>query len=484
MNGEDKIATNPQDELKLKLPQPEVPAERPWADDVLYREELAKRLTNLIRTQSDPFTLSIHGNWGTGKTFLLKRWQKDLEIQTYKAIYFNAWEDDFCDDPLVAILGQLSDYFKSSRLKDLVDKVTRSAMPLIRQNMLGILRKYTGVTLELDRDNQAQPTPLDDYISQRATKDTLKEQLAEFATAVAKETGHPTIFIIDELDRCRPSFAIELLERVKHIFDVPNLVFVFGINRDELQKALQSIYGDIDADTYLRRFFDIELTLPKANSEFFARNLIEKFRLYKLLAWTNENREYSLAASQLEELITWFPALWTRLGLSLRDIDYCVRLISLVGKNMEKRESLNTWVLGLLITLKIRNLALYQRFVGGGCHAAEVVDYVDGLLPLAERDHQLLNTLTYIEVFLYRAEDRYDSVQRNESPILDQLKLLRDNEEPTRPEYLSQRTKDEKGTRRIKMLIELFENTQPWAGGTNIGVLAGLIELHQGFMAK
>ena len=69
------------------------------------------------------------------------------------------------------------------------------------------------------------------------------------------------VFIIDELDRCRPTFAIELLERVKHIFDVPNIVFVFGINREELTKSLRSVYGEIEAEEYLRRFFDMELRL-------------------------------------------------------------------------------------------------------------------------------------------------------------------------------------------------------------------------------
>ena len=47
------------------------------------------QLTNLISSQRAPFAISIHGNWGTGKTFLLKRWQVELENQKFKAIYFN-----------------------------------------------------------------------------------------------------------------------------------------------------------------------------------------------------------------------------------------------------------------------------------------------------------------------------------------------------------------------------------------------------------
>ena len=87
--------------------------DHPWHDDVLDREKIAERLTNLIRTQSVPFVVSIHGAWGTGKTFMLKRWQKQLEEEeSFQAIYFNAWDDDFCDDPLIAIIGQLSDYLQ------------------------------------------------------------------------------------------------------------------------------------------------------------------------------------------------------------------------------------------------------------------------------------------------------------------------------------------------------------------------------------
>ena len=88
MSEEIRAPGNPRDALKLKLPEPDVSAEKPWADDVLDREQLAARLTNLIQNQSAPFTFSIHGNWGTGKTFLLKRWQKDLEAQGFKCHLF------------------------------------------------------------------------------------------------------------------------------------------------------------------------------------------------------------------------------------------------------------------------------------------------------------------------------------------------------------------------------------------------------------
>ena len=149
MNQDSEILADQRGALKLKLPEPDVSSEQPWQDDVLKRKEIASRLTNIICNQSLPFVISIHGEWGTGKTFMLKRWQRDLENQDFKAIYFNAWEDDFCDDPLLSILGQLADHFKEDGLKQLARSAVEVALPLIRENALGVIRSTTALILGL-----------------------------------------------------------------------------------------------------------------------------------------------------------------------------------------------------------------------------------------------------------------------------------------------------------------------------------------------
>ena len=95
----------------LKVVEAEVNTSEPWSDDVLDREEIAERLTGIVRGQEAPFVISLDGRWGTGKTFLLKRWAQDLRNQDprWQAIYYNAWEDDFAGDPLLSITGQLSE---------------------------------------------------------------------------------------------------------------------------------------------------------------------------------------------------------------------------------------------------------------------------------------------------------------------------------------------------------------------------------------
>ena len=95
MSEKNQVIPNAKDSLQLKVLEEEVSLEKPWDDDVLERAQIATKLTKIVRNESVPLTISINGYWGTGKTFLLKRWQKDLERQGFKAIYFNSWEDDF-----------------------------------------------------------------------------------------------------------------------------------------------------------------------------------------------------------------------------------------------------------------------------------------------------------------------------------------------------------------------------------------------------
>ena len=201
------------------------------------------------------------------------------------------------------------------------------------------------------------------YASQRRTKDEIKEQLGELSDQVREETGKPVVFIIDELDRCRPTFAVELLERVKHIFDVPNMVFVFGVNRSELCSSLQSIYGEIDADIYLRRFFDMEFKLPEVETETFCKQLMDRFRLPELFASLTRSTGSFVHQQDIGELYNSIPAFWSRFGLSLRDLDYCVRSVAFVGRSLQPSHPTFPLLLGLLIPLKIKNNLMYRHLI-------------------------------------------------------------------------------------------------------------------------
>ena len=469
---------SPREELPLKLPDLIISPEDPWNDDVLGRRDLAARLTRLIQNQQAPFVISIDGSWGTGKTFLLQRWQKELKSQSFRAIYFNAWEDDFCDDPLLAILGQLSDDFKEGKLREFANELFQVAGSLLKQNALSVLHKHVGLDLEIKNKEQDQKNLLQEYLDQRATKDRLKQHLEKMSAAVLEETGHPLVFIIDELDRCRPTFAIELLERVKHIFDVPNLVFVFGINRSELCSALQSVYGEIDAAVYLRRFFDMEFTLPEIDSKVFCRNLMDRFDLAGYFSLLDDAGQTRIHSEDFRLLSDDLPSLWRHLGLSLRDMVYCVQVVSLVGRTVTLKSHMCPNLLLILIPLKIKNFDLYRKFMRGECRASEVMNYIDSLVPTGDLDDSDSTTLNIIEASLYQSETKPS--RSNKSPAaVDQLDLRLNGSDLTHPEFLSDRTKNS-DSERIRELRD-FCSPYPRFGfsGRLVDYVGQLIDLNQ-----
>ena len=465
--------------LTLKLPESDVALETPWQDDALGRIKVAEGLTNLVRHQSASFVIGIHGYWGTGKTFLLKRWQTQLQKEGFEAIYFNAWEDDFCDDPLLAILGQLSDHFKDQGLSSMVREVFESAVPLLKENLHSILQRHTGITLRVSPEEQTVDF-LDLYLNQRATKDELRASLANLSTKVGDDTGHPLIFIIDELDRCRPTFAIELLERVKHVFEVPNLVFVFGINRDELCASFQSVYGQINAEIYLRRFFDIEFTLPLADAEHFATHLIQRYHLEEFFANLDKQNRTTIHHQELSILSHAFPKLCSRLDLSLRDMDYCVRIMVVLATNLQPTHRFYPWLLGLLIPLKLVNPQLYRQFIDGVCHGSEVMDYIHGLVGEIEPDdYDVARVFDLAEAYAYCAAPR-----QAQNIALEQLQQLAEGKSPVHPEYLSKKTLSSDANRAAE-LARMMSSDGAWGAPNDLArYLGNLIDLQHNLVRR
>ena len=473
--------------LQLKLPEPQIQDEEPWADDALERSKVAERLTNLIREQSEPLVISLHGHWGTGKTFLLKRWQMQLEKDGFRAIYFNAWEDDFCDDPLVAIIGQLSDFFEQENLQELKGKIKEAAKSLLVQSALSVVRNVGGLNLDAVLEQFADKT-FDEYSQQREKKNELKAALQELSGRVKADTKHPLVFIIDELDRCRPTFAIELLERVKHIFDVPDMVFVLGINRDELCSSIRSVYGEIEADIYLRRFFDMEFLLPDVNSEVFCKRLIKRYQLEQFFTKLSERTGRTNYYHHFEQFTKFFQALCAYFSLSLRDIDYCIRLIVFVGKNATENYFMSELILPLLMILRLKNNTLYQEYMRGDRMGSDVMNYIDELIPPESRERSLEDNLNKLEIRLYltdrtRLEDTSKAVDEFERLYQN---LKKEQETPHTP-YLSERTQKSD----IERIEQLHSEIAEYYGRRRkiyyfskdlIARLSELIELSQSFI--
>ncbi|MDR3706340.1 MAG: P-loop NTPase fold protein [Paludibacteraceae bacterium] len=276
----------------IKHKDPEIPDDEPFKYCKLDRKKHADTLTAIVESYADGFVLALDSKWGTGKTTFVKMWKKELEKEpkSYKTIYFNAWENDFANEPLTALLGELNSIVgeKGEKYNSLVKKsvvIAKSVLPALAK---GIASKYLNTDTVLDvieksleATTEILEKEVDNYIEKKKNLVTFKTELEEYI----KETcnNKPLIFFIDELDRCRPDYAVEVLEKVKHFFSVEGIVFVLSIDKIQLSHSVQGYYGSykIDSTEYLRRFIDLEYQLPEPESGLFCSYLYEYYKFHE-----------------------------------------------------------------------------------------------------------------------------------------------------------------------------------------------------------
>ncbi|MFM4706840.1 KAP family P-loop NTPase fold protein [Aeromonas caviae] len=271
-----------------------------YCPDHLDRAKYALFLTSFLNAQdlSKPYVLNLNSGWGTGKTYFLKRWAEDLK-RRHPVVYIDAWKDDHSDDPFMTVVSAII-----SSLRDLTDKPEDSFLSRSCENGWSLLKamgplmvgaaakKYLGKDLDelLSFDEKNSPDISKDvgdaaaklaqflitaHDKKSASVKALKlDIIGWIGSVVGQGSGisKPTFVIIDELDRCRPSYAVEMLEAIKHIFDIPGVFFIIATDTEQLQHAIKVVYGDgFDAQTYLSRFFDSRFSLRQPS----LRGLIE-----------------------------------------------------------------------------------------------------------------------------------------------------------------------------------------------------------------
>ena len=499
-----------QADLLLKYPESDLADDDPWKDDVLDRQNIAEKLTNMIRNQSESIVMGLHGDWGTGKTFLLKRWRYDLEKRGAKAIYFNAWEDDFFNDPFIAIIGQLTVFFKQNGIgeKD-IKEFQKIAMSFIVKNVKNILEQRFGVVIPDGTDEIDENGKLNDYIKQIEERKEFKKHLSELSsrsniykndTSEKEKVSYPLVFIIDELDRCRPTFAIELLENIKHMFDVDNVVFVFGLNRNELCNTIQSVYGNINANTYLRRFFDLELSIPEPDYIKFYLDRIEKQKVTSFFRGMVDISTDQRFQIRFDEFGKYFACISENADLSLRDIEHCIKMTIFAAKNMDTNSYLSPILLSVMVLLRLKKPNLYRDFINGKCLGYEVINYLDKLFfKNTLQDQDIADStkknfyLVEAELYLSSEDTLYNSIYHMSDEripyALKELSDLLNNIENTSAntsakvqdfKYLSQRTRNSTDKIKINFLINYMNSqNRPSVNRETVKHIAGLIDLYQ-----
>ncbi len=303
-------------------------SEKPFAKCQFGRESYANVLTDIVQSYADGFVLAINNKWGTGKTTFLKMWQQSLQNQKIQTCYFNAWEHDFDKNPMVALLselkmiaqGQNGSAFASLSekggvlLKSLVPAVVKAIAKryIDSETITEAIEKAAEGTTEIMNDE------IKDYISKKKGLADFKKALKEYVEKISDKK--PLVFIIDELDRCRPDYSVEVLEHVKHFFNVEGIVFILAMDKIQLSNSIKGYYGsaEIDAAEYLRRFIDVEYSIPNPTAEQFCRYLYNYFQFGTFFN-SDERKKQDILREDGETFIQFAAELFQYHDLSLRE---------------------------------------------------------------------------------------------------------------------------------------------------------------------
>ena len=243
--------------------------------DIVYFFRLLQNIENIQ-------TITINGAWGSGKTFFVKQIQllmkalnpmsemsdekkkrilgrlrlanEEMKDNYDLAIYYDAWENDSDNNPILSIIYQIC--------KELGIDYSLSQKKEIVKIGSKIIELFTGH----DFTEMIKTLQVEDPFKEFSKEKDLQNQIREFLSKILEERGNRLVVFIDELDRCKPSFAVQLLERIKHYLVDERIIFIFSVNISQLQHTISQYYGNgFDSCRYLDRFFDLHIELPPAD---------------------------------------------------------------------------------------------------------------------------------------------------------------------------------------------------------------------------
>lgn len=293
-------------------------------DDKLGRKRYAEFLKNLILNSSAfkrederrAFSIAIDSPWGTGKSYFLNMFRNYLYTEKdcdMAVVLYNAWENDNWNnafEPLAQTLFEAFQVFDEDQkveLENAVKAIAILARGVAAKKVEDLISEEALCEAigEITKENPNKNIASKEYLAYKEMVKRLRECIGQGLKRSGKKQ---LVVIIDELDRCRPDFAVQTMEFVKHLFDAENVVFLFALDMSQLCHSVKSIYGEgMDAEGYLIRFFDYYGKLLQPDMAEFIRQEIGELQ-------------------NLEKFIDDFAQTAKRLELSLRDIKTILRV--------------------------------------------------------------------------------------------------------------------------------------------------------------
>lgn len=351
-----------------------------YINNILNRNTYIHSFISMLLNIENGGVIAIDGEWGSGKTHFVQqvKWLLDSasenitsDVKTvlnntspkldnlighkYKAFYYDAWKHDKSNNPFFTLLRTMIlafggiDYFKdetsfiNSLLKG-ASHIVKGVTPIDAELIFKGTKALCGI-------NDAEQFSELEFIEQ------MDNQVDSFLDYICEGQYDKLVVFIDELDRCRPSFAVELLEIIKHYFNNDKVIFVLSTNLSEFQYCIKQYYGDgFNGWKYLDRFIDLRLTVPTISTEDYYKYLWQK-------TGTDRIDDISIACAKY-------------FGFNLRDIQRYNQQVNIAFHSYintiyqnndfsEELDSLYAVFTPILLALKLYSVEEFKDFISG-----------------------------------------------------------------------------------------------------------------------
>ena len=271
--------------------------------DLLGRQEIVDRIMKILEVISEKkssCTFALNGAWGTGKTFVLNMLMNQLweyHSDKYIVFHYNCWQYDYYEEPLIAIVAAMLDsvdeenHLLPAHLRDKAKAGMELAKPVLQKIATDFVKNKIGVdltevvssakayqdALDGEKQKKAEACSFDEFYSFKKAIQQAQEQIRKLSK------DRTLVVVVDELDRCLPSYAIKVLERLHHLFvEMDNTAVVMAVDKGQLDTTVKQIFGDnTETIKYLRKFINFELNLDVGSiSGNFSKKHQEYFDLF------------------------------------------------------------------------------------------------------------------------------------------------------------------------------------------------------------
>jgi len=365
-------------------------------DDFLNRKPFCEKLERFLLVENDfvkgSLVLALNGGFGSGKTTFLQMWKTDLEERRTQnkilpmPVLLNAWENDFCGDPLLSMLTSLIETMDSlggadesnnaEKLKEAAKDIGWFTMGLLNgvTSKIGLDAMRAGEITTKKKNERSETTP--DFIEAYQQRTKAFQNLKTALKQVFSGPEPKAIIFIDELDRCRPDFAVDYLETIKHVFDIEGLVFILAVDEKHLENSAKSLFGqDLKFPEYFRKFSHRSIKLPEPDDN--SWNLLTSKYMEKYLEVAGKRTSALSQDRHRKEQVT---ELLQALNMKQRDIQESFRIMGHAFACNEENKGRIKWCIGVgtvfLSALKVTNPDLYHRIGTGNVEGKELGEFL------------------------------------------------------------------------------------------------------------